>query len=42
MYGSYDMALKTAQVFLSGDFVQSLGLKESDNPTLYLSVEKIH
>ena len=40
MYGSYDMALKTAQVFLSGDFVQSLGLKESDNPTLYLSVEK--
>ncbi len=40
MYGSYDMALKTALVFLSGDFVQSLGLTEEDNPTLYLSVEK--
>ena len=40
MYGSYDMALKTAQVFLSGEFVRSLGIKQSDNPTLYLSVEK--
>ena len=40
IYGSYDMALKTAQVFFPDDFIQSLNLKESDNPTLYLSIEK--
>ena len=40
MYGSYDVALKTAQVYLSGEFVESLNIKWSDNPTLYLSLEK--
>ena len=34
------MALKTSQAFFSDDFIQSLNLEESDNPTLYLSVEK--
>ena len=40
MYGSYDVALKTAQVYLSEDFIEGLNIKSSDNPTLYLSVEK--
>ena len=40
MYGSYDVALKTAQVYLSEDFVEGLNIKSTDNPTLYLSLEK--
>jgi len=40
MYGSYDVALKTAQVYLSEDFIEGLNIKSTDNPTLYLSIEK--
>ena len=36
--GSYDLSLQTSYVFLSREFVQSLNLKRSDNPTLYLSI----
>ena len=38
--GSYDLSLQTSYVFLSREFVQSLNLKRSDNPTLYLSINK--
>ena len=38
--GSYDTALRTAQVMLSKELMSNYNLKESDNPTLYLSIEK--
>ena len=38
--GSYDTALKTAQVMLSNEIISTYNLKPSDNPTLYLSINK--
>ena len=38
--GSYDIALKTAQVMLSSEIISTYNLKPTDNPTLYLSIEK--
>ena len=38
--GSYDSALKTAQVMLSKEIISTYNLKPSDNPTLYLSIDK--
>ena len=38
--GNYDTALKTAQVFLSEDKIKSYNVKEADNPTLYIRVDK--
>lgn len=38
--GNYDAALKTAQIFLNEDMIQSFGVKPEDNPTLYISVIK--
>ena len=38
--GNYDPALKTAQIFLNEDTIESFGIKPEDNPTLYISVEK--
>ena len=38
--GSYDTALKTAQVMLSKEIISTYNLKTTDNPTLYLSIDK--
>ena len=40
IFGHYDTALKTAQVFLNEDTIKEFGIKEEDNPTIYISVEK--
>ena len=42
VYGAYDPAVKTAQVFLSEELIASYNIKASDNPTLYLSIEESH
>ena len=38
--GSYDIALKTAQVMVPKEIISTYNLKTSDNPSLYLSIEK--
>lgn len=38
--GNYDMALKTAQLFLNEDTLKDFNIKEEDNPTLYIRLEK--
>ena len=38
--GNYDMALKTAQVFLNEDTIKDFNIKKEDNPTLYIRLEK--
>ena len=38
--GHYDTALRTAQIFLSEDTIESFNIKPEDNPTLYISVDK--
>ena len=38
--GHYDTALRTAQIFLSEDVIDSFNIKEEDNPTLYITVDK--
>ena len=38
--GYYDTALKTAQIFLSEDIINSYNVKESDNPTIYIRIDK--
>ena len=40
--GYYDSALKTAQIFLSEDIIKGYNIKDSDNPTLYIIIEKIN
>ena len=38
--GSYDAAIKTAQVMVSKEIINKYNLKPIDKPTLYLSIEK--
>lgn len=38
--GSYDIALKTAQVMVPKEVISNFNLKPSDNPSLYLSITK--
>ena len=38
--GTYDIALKTAQVMVPKEIISNFNLKESDNPSLYLSIVK--
>ena len=38
--GHYDTALRTAQIFLSEDMIESYNIKPEDNPTLYITVDK--
>ena len=40
LFGFYDFALKTAQVFLSHDIIKEFNVKAEENPTVYLSIEK--
>ena len=39
--GNYDTALKTAQIFLSQEKINTYNLKEEDNPTIYVRIEKM-
>ena len=39
--GNYDTALKTAQIFLSEDKIKTYNLKDEDNPTIYVRIEKM-
>ena len=39
--GNYDTALKTAQVYLSEERIKEYNIKESDNPSLYIRVDKV-
>ena len=38
--GIYDSAMRTAQVFLSEEIIKSFNIKESDNPTIYIRIDK--
>ena len=38
--GNYDTALKTAQVFLNQETIRNFNIKETDNPSLYIRIEK--
>ena len=38
--GYYDTALKTAQVFLSENIIKNYNIKDSDNPTIYIRIDK--
>ena len=38
--GNYDTALRTAQIFLDQDIIKDFNIKESDNPSLYIRIEK--
>ena len=38
--GYYDSALKTAQIFLSEDIIKNYNIKDSDNPTIYIIIDK--
>ena len=38
--GNYDTALKTAQVFLNEETIKNFNIKEADNPSLYIRIEK--
>ncbi len=40
IFGEYDPAIKTAQVFISEETISSYNIKATDNPTLYLSIEE--
>ena len=40
VFGIYDPAIKTAQVFLDVDAISSFNVRSEDNPTLYLSIEE--
>ena len=40
LFGNYDLALKTAQVFLSHEIIKQFNVKPEENPTVYLSLEK--
>ena len=40
VFGHYDTALRTAQIFLSEETIDSYNIKDEDNPTLYISVDK--
>ena len=40
VFGVYDPAVKTAQVFFSESIINYYNIKASDNPTLYLSIEE--
>ena len=40
VFGIYDPAIKTAQVFLDVNTISSFNIKPKDNPTLYLSIEE--
>ena len=39
--GHYDTALRTAQVFLSEEKIRSYNVKEADNPSIYIKVDKL-
>ena len=38
--GYYDSALKTAQVFLSENIIKNYNVKDTDNPTIYIRIDK--
>ena len=38
--GFYDSALKTGQVFLSEDIIKYYNIKDTDNPTIYIIIDK--
>ena len=38
--GYYDTALKTAKVFLSESIIKNYNIKDSDNPTIYIRIDK--
>ena len=38
--GYYDSALKTAQIFLSEDNIKSYNIKDTDNPTIFITIDK--
>ena len=38
--GVYDQAIKTSQVFLSHEDIESFNVKDEDNPTLYIKISK--
>ena len=38
--GNYDSAIRTAQVFLSEEIIKSFNIKDSDNPTIYIRIDK--
>ena len=38
--GTYDIALRTAQVMVPKEIISNFNLKQSDNPSLYLSIVK--
>ncbi len=40
IFGSYDIALRTVQVFFSNEIIRLFNIKTEENPTLYLSLEK--
>jgi hypothetical protein len=39
--GNYDTAIKTAQVFLTKEKMEGYNIKESDNPSLYIKIDKL-
>ena len=38
--GNYDSAMRTAQVFLSEEIIKSFNIKDADNPTIYIRIDK--
>ena len=38
--GNYDPALKTAQIFINEDAIETYGVKPEDNPSVYITVQK--
>ncbi len=40
LLGTYDIAIRTAQAFISSEVIKSFNVKYEDNPTLYISLEK--
>ena len=38
--GYYDSALKTAQIFLSEEIIDNYNIKDSDNPTIFIKINK--
>ena len=40
LFGTYDVAIKTALIFFSKEKIGSYNLKDSDNPTLYIRIDK--
>ena len=40
VYGNYDAALRTAQIFMDERTIRGFNVKASDNPSLYIRIEK--